>query len=281
VDHTPNYILRVRQVYPALTGKYKAIADQILHKPGNVLCRRAKDLARDCNCDAALVVRFCQRLGYKGFDDLRIAVAAEFLPVSPPLDRDEHQGAFARMRREFLEKNSRALRDTVSLLREKEVSRAVDMLSVARRIYLLGAGASGIVALDAQIKLERLGFDVVCHQDAGLAKTLLGLVKRGDAVLAISHSGETRSVHDAALAAKKRGARLVVITNYPQSSLAALADVKLVTAAEEGSFRLGAMTSRVAQYLVLDFVVVSLAMRDMGGIGESIVKTHDMINDKL
>ena len=63
--------------------------------------------------------------------------------------------------------------------------------------------------------------------------------------------------------------------------LAGLADVTLLTASDEGAFRLGAMTSRLAQCLVLDFLVVRLAMRDMDGSGESIVKTHSMINDKL
>jgi len=280
MNHTPKYILRVKQVYPTLTGKYKAIADQILGKPGNVLCRQAKELAHDCNCDAALVVRFCQRLGYKGFADLKIAVATEFLPVSPVAGAGNSQNAFTRMRHEFLDKNSRTLQDTSNLLREKDVSKAVDILSAARRIHLLGAGASGIVALDAQIKLERLGFDVVCHQDASLAKVLLGLVKQGDAVLAISYSGETHTVHDSTLAAKKRGAQVVAITNFPQSSLAGLADVTLLTASDEGSFRLGAMTSRLAQCLVLDFLVVSLAMRDMDKSGESIASTYNMVDDK-
>lgn len=280
MQHTPKYILRVKQVYPTLTGKYKAIADQILDRPGNVLCRKAKELAHDCNCDAALVVRFCQRLGYKGFADLKISVAAEFLPVSPVSGADNSQNSFARMRHEFLDKNSRTLQDTASLLREEDVSKAVDILSAARRIHILGAGASGIVARDVQLKFERLGFDVVCHQDASLAQVLLGLARQGDAVLAISFSGETRTVRDATLAAKKRGAQVVVITNFPQSSLAVLADVTLLTASDEGSFRLGAMTSRLAQHLVLDFLVISLAMRDMDGSGASIASTYNMIDEK-
>lgn len=279
MDLTPKYIMRVKQAYPALTGKYKAIADQLLGKPEDVLRRKAKELARDCGCDEALVVRFCQKLGYKGFADLKSSVAAEFLPVSPAIE-DGQQNAFAKARAELLDKDVRALRDTASLLREEDMAEAVDILAAARRVHLLGAGASGIVALDVQFKLERLGLATVCHQDASLARSLLGLVKPGDAVLAISFSGETRHVHESAAAAKERGAKVVAITNFPKSSLAMVADATLLTASDEGGFRLGAMTSRLAQCFVLDFLVVGLAMRDLDGSGENILKTHNMIDDK-
>lgn len=275
---TPKCILQIKRLHSDLSGKYRDIADCILSDPTRIIRNKVHDIAEFCHCDDALVIRFSQKLGYGGFSDLKQSLAAEFMPVK--MDPSESEEPFAGLKRNFLENNVKTLHDTIGMLGKEAVARAVQILSGAKTIYLLAAGISGIVAEDIQIKLIRLGFKVVFHQDVEFARIFLGLCNPDDAVLAISFSGETSHVCELAEIARKRQIPVVAVSNYPHSKLAKLAEVNLFTASDEKIFRLGAMTSRIAQYFILDFLIINLVSENMERAEEHILRTHDMISKK-
>lgn len=279
---TPKCILQIKHIYPELTGKYKNIADYILENPGKIVQYKVKEIAKNCNCDNALIVRFCQKIGYSGFSDFKMSIASEFLPIKIDItDKEFSQGdSFAKLKQNFLRNNVKVLNDSVSLLREEDIKQAVEMLSNANKIYLLAMGASGIVAADTQIKLMRLGFNSVFNQDVEFSKILLGLCNNNDAVLAISFSGETENVCEMVAAVKEKDVPIISVTNYPNSKLARLSDINLLTASDEKVFRLGAMTSRIAQCLIIDFLIINMSLGNMERTEENIFRTYKMINSK-
>ena len=80
--------------------------------------------------------------------------------------------------------------------------------------------------------------------------------------------------------ARKNGVPVIGIMNYPNSKLAGLSDIKLLTASDEKIFRLGAMTSRIAQYFVIDFLIINLTLQNLERSEENILKTHKVIRGK-
>ena len=125
-----------------------------------------------------------------------------------------------------------------------------------------GIGASGLVALDLEHKLRRIGLPAAASVDGHLALTSAAVLTPDDLVIGLSHSGETLDVIDPVAEARARGATAVAITNYPRSSLASVADHVLTTAAQESLFRAGAMASRAAQLTVVDCIYLAVAQRN-------------------
>ncbi len=279
---TPKTLLKIKHRYPGLTGKYRRIADYILAAPDRIVRHKAREIARDCGCDDSLIIRFCQKIGFAGFSELKAALASEFMPVSVALaESSSPPDSFARVRRDFLEHNSRVMHDTLSLLDESNINQAVRLLTRARRIFLLGAGASGMVAMDIHAKLLRLGYNAIYHPDADFARIFCGLIEPRDAVLAVSFSGESRMVCDLAALARAKKTPVISVTNFPHARLGQMSDVCLLTASDEKIFRLGAMTSRIAQLLILDFLIVCMTMRAMDRAGEKILRTHAMLGKTM
>lgn len=278
MNTTPRCLLKIRQLLPGFNGKYRAIADFILNNPGQVVGGKARDIAASCDCDESQIIRFCQKLGYSGFSELKASIAAGFMPVAIQDSGDDD--SFANIKRDFLNNNLKTVNDTVGLIDEQHITEAARAITTASRIYLLASGASAMAAGDAQLKLLRLGFNVVFSADSAANRLLHGLVNPGDTVLAISHSGETPEVCELAAKAKSAGVTVIAITNFPQSSLAKTADILLLTASDEQSFRLAAMTSRLAQCLIIDFLVIHIAMQDLAGCEEKILRTHEMIKPR-
>ncbi len=282
MESTPKCLLKIRLMLPLLHGKYKDLANQILAAPERFIRGRAKDTAMECGCDESMVVRFCQKLGYKGIPDLKASIASEFMPISlGPSKGDSIKTSFEAMKLDFLERNNSVISGAADMLVEADLEKALDLLTASKRIFAMGVGISGIVALDAQAKLTRLGFNVVCHPDPNLSLIIAGLAGHGDTLLAISYSGETKDTCHAARHFKSAGGRVLSITKSRSSSLAKDSDVIFTTPSEEGIFRLGAMLSRQAQMFIVDIIILSLALRDMEKCQKNILKTHSMIPPKM
>ena len=277
---TPKSILQIRHIYPELTGKSKDIADYILANLEDIIDHKVREVAKHCNCDDALIVRFCQRIGYSGFSEFKMSLAAEYFPAGIKLKELTHDDSFTRLKKNFLENNVRVFHDTVSLFKEDDINKAVEILSQAATIYIFAACASGIVATDLRMKLIRLGLNAVFDKDPEYSKMYLGLCTKHDAVVAISYTGVTENVCKMAAGAKAKDVPVISITNHPQSRLAGASDICLLTASDEKLLRLGAMTSRIAQYSIIDFLIINMALRNMERTEENIFKIYEMFKDR-
>jgi len=107
-----------------------------------------------------------------------------------------------------------------SRLRKREVDMFVETLIGARRVFVVGAGRSGLVGKAFAMRLMHLDFDVYV-----VGETITPALRPGDILIALSGSGETDLTVESARIAKKRGAKIIAITSYPNSSLARLANL--------------------------------------------------------
>jgi len=126
---------------------------------------------------------------------------------------------------------------------------------------VFGMGNSHAVAVDIQHKLMRLGFGVIALSDSHLQAISSAYLSRGDVVIAVSHSGSSRDVIEAANVAKANGARVIGISSFGRSPLSKIADVNLYTASNETKYRIVAVASRHAQMVIVDVIYTVLAMR--------------------
>ncbi len=278
---TPRCLFEIRKSRDGLRGKYRELANYVLEFPDKIIKGRVKDVAAACGCDDSLVIRFCQKFGYKGLPDLKASIASEFMPVGVKdgTAAKSDEGSWERLKRDFLKKSCRSLSDTASMIDDKAMTGACEICAKAKRIFVFGVGTSGIVAQDAQMKLLRIGLHAVYQCDSSYMTMLAGLADRNDCLLAISYSGETKEVCAAARHFRETGAKVVGITESSSSSLAKLSDVTLQIMSDESAFRLGAMTSRMAQLFAVDLLVVTLAMRDMARSQKNVLKTLSMLRE--
>ncbi len=99
----------------------------------------------------------------------------------------------------------------------------VDLYHRKGKVLVMGAGRSGLVGKAFAMRLLHLGFNSYV-----LGETIVPSISRGDVALAISGSGRTGLIVEAADAAKKVGAYVIAITTYPESPLGQLADLVVV-----------------------------------------------------
>jgi 6-phospho-3-hexuloisomerase len=112
---------------------------------------------------------------------------------------------------------------TADALNREELAAVARLVAESRRVFVVGAGRSGLVLRTAAMRLMHLGLEVHVAGD-----TTTPAIRSGDLLVAASGSGTTSGVVKAASTAAAVGARIAVYTTDPESPLAARADAVVV-----------------------------------------------------
>jgi arabinose-5-phosphate isomerase len=111
---------------------------------------------------------------------------------------------------------------------DDDFERAVQLLyECSGRVVVTGMGKSGIICRKIAATLSSTGTSAMFLHPAEAIHGDLGIVREGDVVLALSHSGETEELVRLLESIKRIGARLIAMTGQPHSTLAKAADVTL------------------------------------------------------
>ena len=129
--------------------------------------------------------------------------------------------------RKVLETEAAAILALVDRL-DGKFERAVELLRNCRgRVILAGMGKSGIICRKIAATLTSTGTPAFFLHPAEAIHGDLGVIQGNDVVVALSYSGETDELLRLLETIRRLGARLVVITGVPSSTLAQASDVAL------------------------------------------------------
>lgn len=278
-------VVRIRALMPAFAPAEQRVAQLAVERPGEVASLTISELARRAQTSGTTVIRMCRALGLDGYPALRLALAAAvghgagatWRSVSGDIGPEDNLEEIVK---KIGHSDARAVDETIQSIDLGQLQGVVDVLLAARRVDVYGIGASGLVATDLQQKLHRLGRTVHAWTEAHIALTSAAMLTDEDAAVAISYSGTTIDICDPARVAKRNGARVIAITNHPRSPLAQIADLVLTTAAHETVFRSGAMTSRIAQFTIIDCLFAAVAQKDYAATLQALERTYAAVSGR-
>jgi RpiR family transcriptional regulator, carbohydrate utilization regulator len=272
---------RLRALRSDLPPTAARIAEFLVENAAEVVHMSVTEVAERTESSEGSVVGLCQKLGARGFQQVKIALARDLVqPVQfiheDLTPRDNHATVVGKVFNSGLQ----ALRDTMNALSVTEVGRAVDAIRKARRVEVFGIGSAATVAEDANYRLLRIGIDSRVSVDSHVQAITASLCTPKSTVLTISHSGSTIETLTATQLAKEAGATTIVVTNFGRSPILAYADIVLNTMARETQFRTEAMTSRIAQLAIIDTLIACLALADYDRAVATINKTFEVLATK-
>ncbi len=236
------------------------------------------ELAERCGASEATVVRVCKRLGLRGYQELRIRLSAELATEQPQIAGEVRRGdGLEEACRKLFGAMGTALQETLRVLDRAALERVVERVASARRVDLYGVGASGVVALDAALKLLRVGVQAQAFTDPHLQATSAALLGRRDVAIGVSHSGSTKDTVEALRVARAAGAFTVAVTQVGPSPITRVADAVLNTVAREPLLREAALGSRVAAMAVLDSVFAGVLLRRYAPARRALERTREAL----
>lgn len=272
---------RISAALPSLPPAGVRIVELLAADPGRVAACTITELSALAGTSESTVVRTARSLGFRGYPQLRLALAAQAgrRPPTTALTGDISPGdSLDAVVAKLVQAESEAIRQTGERLDTQVLARVVAAVAGAGRTDLYGIGASGLVARDLQQKLARIRRVSHAHTELHQAVTSAVLLGPGDVAIALSHSGRTEDVLLPLREAGTAGALTVAITPHARSPLAQLADHVLVSAASEGQFRPGALGSRISQLVVADALFIGVAQSTYQTTSEALRITRDALS---
>ena len=269
-------LIKLKGIYRTLKSAERKAAGFLLAAPEEVRDAGIVEFARRAGCSEATVVRLARKLGYAGFPGLKKAFGNTATEV-PYRDIRSSDSPAVVVRRVF-ENSIQALTDTLESLDMDQYDQAVETLLRAGKIALFGLGNAAVVAREGYQKFLRIGVPCYTAEDSDLQLIIINSqLSRGDVVIAISYTGESKPIIAATRQARARGIKSLVITNFPRSTLAKLADFVLVTAVFQEHVNGEVGSKRLAQLCVLESLYVNYLLRKGSQIRKNLVASDQAI----
>lgn len=277
-----NCLLSIRQRYTGFAQSDKKLADFLLAEPDRARHLSSQQLALEAGVSQSSVVKFAQKLGFKGFPALKLAISEALASSPDPFSITVHNQILGDdtlrvVGEKLINENLSAMRATLDVNSEEKLQQSVEMLRTARRIVLTGIGASGLVARNFGWKLMKIGLNAIVEQDMHALLATVQAMDPQDLLLPISYSGERREINMAADEMLRAGGRILAITGFTPNALQQRASHCLYTIAEEQATRSAAISSTSAQTMLTDLLFMALVQRDLEHAPERIRHSEELV----
>ncbi|TGD04042.1 MurR/RpiR family transcriptional regulator [Salmonella enterica] len=269
--------LRMKQ--EGMTENESRIVEWLL-TPGNLSGAPAiKDVAEALAVSEAMIVKVSKLLGFSGFRNLRSALEDYFSLSEQVLPAEL---AFDEAPQDVVNKvfniTLRTIMEGQSIGKVDESHRAARLFFRATPRDLYGAGGSNAICADVQHKFLRIGVRCQTYPDAHIMMMSASLLKEGDVVLVVTHSGRTSDIKSAVELAKKNGAKIICITHSYHSPIAKLADYIICSPAPETPLLGRNASARILQLTLLDAFFVSVAQLNIEQATINMQKTGAIVD---
>ena len=261
IDAIDNVLEVARKKRNELRKSDRKVCDVVLADPKRMLNATVAETAEWAGVSQPTVIRFCTSIGCQGYQDFKLRLAQSLALGTPAthsviLETDSP----AEVAEKIFDYTITSLDWVRRHLDVTAISRAVDALENANRIEFFGFGASGIVARDAQQKFPM--FDVPCgaETDSHQQIMVVSQLKPGDVVVAISNTGATRSIVEAAAMARARGCTVIGIVGM-KGPLVDQCDIVILVETLENTNIYTPTISRIAALAVIDTLSTAVALR--------------------
>ncbi len=244
-------LVRIGDLYPSFTEKERLVADYVL-STADLSHRTITQVVRSSGASYGSVDRFCKRLGYSGFQDLKIHLA-EDRAARRATRRAHHVTGFVE---EISQQALQDIQNTIELLSENQLEQVGQAIAGARFVLVCGLSSSAGTAMSVHYRLTRYGIPSCLAIDNHVQRHAAATLSSRDVAILFSFSGSTREIIATSHIAREAGATTIAITNHSESPLCERASLALNTGIE--SDPLGA---EIASRVAVEFLVTLLFER--------------------
>jgi RpiR family transcriptional regulator, carbohydrate utilization regulator len=255
-------LARVRAMARSLPPSDRRAAEMIAQWGDEVLARSITEVAQAANVAESTVIRACKRLGFTGFQGLKLAIAQDRRPeLELVADEIAADDSIDDVVSKLFTASAAVLAEAATTVNTASVQAVVEAIVEADQVLFAGMGPSSPLTQDAAYRFRCIGVRVDAPVDSLTQHLAARLLRPNDVCIVISHTGATRETLPVVAAAHDAGAVTAAVTSYARSPLTRAVDHALVAGGRQLGFRVEAMASRLAHLCVLDALYVGVAMR--------------------
>lgn len=281
-EHNINILERLHASYYQLSAAERKVADFVLSQYTQVQFMSITQLAEECGVAEATVSRFCRSLALKGFNAFKIEIAKHAATASSGRIRDRHVITDSLEGRsiEAGRLSQTAIQQTLDLLQPKDIEAAVALFEKSTRVICIGSGGSMIMAEELAHLFSTITNKFVAVSDSHTQISAAATADTTDVIVLFSYSGATHNGLAVLELAKVRRIPTILVTRFPKSPAAQLADIVLYCGSNETPFQFGSVPAKVAQLVLMDILFQEYLRRNREVSEENLQRIGAALSEK-
>ena len=260
-------LVKIRSERDRMSAIERRIADFVLENSQLLRDYSSQQLANALGISQSSVVKFCQKLGFKGYPDLKLSINEAVARADNGNGADasgEDSGESPRPAAGLWQRKSEAEEATRLINPPETLDAVAQAIGRARTVFIIGLGEDDIHARAYALRLSLLGILTVHNFDPAHMTASLSAAAADDVLLVFSEQGMQPSLCQLGHHFRAKRGKLVTITRHSSNALRAHADVALLVSAHDEHAHIEPLLYHSALQHLLDRVYIRLCEADDG-----------------
>lgn len=258
-------LLKIRAARDQMSAIERRIADFVLDNAQLLRDYSSQQIANALGISQSSVVKFCQKLGFKGYPDLKYSVGEAIARAGNGDDQVDERATDSDpdgsadgdlwQRKTESEQETRSINPPESVA---AVATAIAAAAEGGKVFLIGLGADDIRARAFALKLSLLGILTVHNFDPAHMAASVSAAAPGDVLMVLSEHGKAPPLCYLARCFRERRGTVITVTRHSSNTLRAHADLSLLVSAHDDRAHIQPLLYQSALQHLLDRVFVLL-----------------------
>ena len=259
-------LVKIRSERDQMSAIERRIADFILENAQLLRDYSSQQLANALGISQSSVVKFCQKLSFKGYPDLKFSISEALARADGAAVADGAASTPADRKRTLAtslwRRKSEAEEATRSINPPEAIEAATEAIGAAGRVFIIGLGEDDIHARAFALKLALLGILTVHNFDAAHMTASMSAAGASDVLLVFSEHGKQPALCQVSRYFREQGGRVISVTRHTSNALRAHADIALLVSAHDDRAHIEPLLYHSALQHLLDGLFVILCEAD-------------------
>ena len=271
---------QIKNSLPQMSKSHKLVAGYILNQSEKAAHMTATRLGKSVGISESTVVRFANELGFSGYPEFQSELQKSLrskLTAVQRIDVADSLIGSENIPGSVMASDMNNIKDSLAALDRTAFAAAVDAICKAKTIYIIGKRSSNMLA-DFIKHYFRYIFDNVhlvgSHSTSEMFEEIFR-ISENDVLIAISYPRYSKRTKTVAEFAKKRGAKVIALTDSDRAPITAFADIKLFAVSDMASF----VDSLVAPLSLINALIVEVGRRNREKIESTFVDLEEIWHD--
>lgn len=251
----PAVFSRIISMRSNFTMSENEIAQYVINNADLVATSTITTVAKNTRTSEASINRFCKKLGYKGYNGFKTALAQEnFYNSIQQQDNAEDATVIASVTKDY----RHLLVNTSAMLNEDAITGAVECIKQAKQIYIFSFSFTEIIAKELEFKLTSIGMYAKSVTDLISMRVVAANLNKGDLVFAVAPTLLSRDNYSLIEACKEQDAKVISITSFDSPKMNELVDYKFITSDKITAQNAISLSNNLIFLFVVDVIYTAL-----------------------
>lgn len=254
-------ISKIISMQNSLTVSENEIAQYVMNNAEEVVTSTITAIAKSTGTSEASINRFCKKIGFKGFNSFKIALAQEnFYNNMREVGPSDDKGLISSISHDY----RKMVINTSAMLDENVLMSAAGGMQTATCIYIFAYASTAFVAEELAFKLSTIGVQAKAVTDLSVMRIFASNIQASDLAIFIVPTVLMRDIYYTVTTCKDRGAKILTITSYDSPKLTDLVDYKFITSDKIVARNSLSLSNNLVFLFVVDVLFSALLESDKG-----------------